>query len=297
MWLLMFGLFLGAHLASAQTEPRPQHIEMHVIGLYEASGRSLGTRQQDIVDWPRLCAQLTLRGEAGLPGPGQRLWMFLSEEMQAVVRNPGLVKQFATSREDSVQAAKSRLGRALEELLQRPGLFDEQSVQGLELSDAVKTLWEQRQSLSILKQRWLNRLLLQTAFPEEIKKISEVDMPEKVTVQVSLAQRPMILVLSAFESVQWHVMAVPEAQIQQIIIGGFHVQEVTGTAVPVLFQTYEGPPLSGGGRNYFYAYKQDDKRYAEMVDKLRQLTGLEITTFQGQYHYNGRPFVIGPRNP
>lgn len=294
---ILLGLLLVVHMTSAQTNALLQPVEMHVVGLYEASSRSLGLRYQDIVAWSRLCAKLAQQGEQPQPGPAQRLWASLSEDVQAIVRNTSLVKQFDRPQEAAAMGARSRVGRALEELLQRPALFDEQSFQGVDLSDAVKKLLSQRQSLSILEQRWLNRLLLQAAFPEEIKKISEADMPEKVTVHVSLTHRPMILVLSAFEPVQWHVMALPEAQIQQIIVAGFHIQEVTGTVAPILFRTYEGPPTSAGDKSFFYAYKQDDKHYTDMADKLRQLTGMEITTFQGQYRYNGRPIFVGPKSP
>jgi hypothetical protein len=160
--------------------------------------------------------------------------------------------------------------------------------------------------------RRLNRLLLDNAFPLAIRSTVSTDpIPGTATVYVRRTERPVVLVLTAHEPVRWIVKANPGVKIHQVILGGYQMQEVTGVEAPVLYRTRVFGDRTGGEHPPFYASEQDDERYPDLVTKLRELTGLEITTFQGRPleqeesrtvimprnlpQYDPRPFVIGSK--
>jgi hypothetical protein len=115
----------------------------------------------------------------------------------------------------------------------------------------------------------------------------------EVVVQVNASDKPIILVLTAYTTVNWKIEAAKDAQLVKVIIGGYHPQKVDGADVPVESYTYL-PRQPGVARlRYFYAYRENDAMYQRMATMLRQLTNKEITAFQGSYNYTGTPFVIG----
>lgn len=115
-----------------------------------------------------------------------------------------------------------------------------------------------------------------------------------VTVRVT-STKPIILVLTAYEPVLWRIEA-PKNVVTKVIASGYHQQSVVGLNgdIPVQQSSYE---TKDG--NYFYAYQKDppanardlqrrniDRQYDRLATQVRALTGLEVSTFDGQYTGN-----------
>lgn len=115
----------------------------------------------------------------------------------------------------------------------------------------------------------------------------------EVIVNVNASEKPIILVLTAYSTVSWKVVPAKDAQLVQVIVGGYQPQKVDGVNVPLESYTYL-PRQPGVARlRYFYAYREGDAMYQRMATQLRQITNKEITSFQGDLRYSGTPFVVG----
>jgi hypothetical protein len=111
-----------------------------------------------------------------------------------------------------------------------------------------------------------------------------------VTVNVSITDAPIVLALSAYSKVKWDVQAKPGVQIQKVILSGYHAQSIEGIADTTILEvyTYDASPCDRcyQGNGYFYSYKRPHL-------KLTEITGLDVTSFQGKY--KGREFAVFPR--
>lgn len=111
-----------------------------------------------------------------------------------------------------------------------------------------------------------------------------------VVVEVLQTQKPVILVLCAYEDIVWDVRANEGSELIQVIASGYHQQRVERAAAPVATYSYdEKSPF------YFYAYTKKMPTDKEVVEKVRQLTGKDILSYQGRYSYDNTPFVVGAK--
>src|SRR5262249_36708476 len=117
----------------------------------------------------------------------------------------------------------------------------------------------------------------------------KVGADTEAAVQVTLKDKAIFLVLCAHESVRWKVQVSPGVEIVKVLVGGCSPQQVTGVDVPVEYHVARQGPWGG---DYFYAYEKGDSSYEDMVKRVRGLTGKDVTSFQGQYRHDGRPFLI-----
>ena len=110
----------------------------------------------------------------------------------------------------------------------------------------------------------------------------------EVRVNITDRTRPIVLVLTADEWTVWKLNLASGVRLTRIIVGGYHAQRVTGLkpGTPIEVYTYDPSPCDTcfQSSKYFTFYE------APPVDFLRELTGLEITSFQGRYH--GTEFSI-----
>lgn len=115
------------------------------------------------------------------------------------------------------------------------------------------------------------------------------------SVEVGPTDRPVVLVLCAYEPVKWSVKVAGGATIHKVILSGYYDQRVEGVpaGVPIEEQNHGG----GGRARPFFAWARDLEHYPGAYRRLKQLTGLEISTFQGGYRAGGTPFVVGRQNP
>jgi hypothetical protein len=289
------------HILDALDQERRLAAGVHVIGLYEPgspSFRLVASWGKD-TDWPRFCADLVEQGKKDAPSPGKRIWELLPQETRDVVTDKDMVSRIQAlidrkggndSIDKQLMRAWNKLTRGLEEALRRPDFYQEKAFAGIALDEEGKLLLKRYKQLSTLETWVLNRRLLEASFPQAVRRANfHLDVP----VRVVRTKEPITLVLCSYESVRWVIQAEEGAKIERVIVGGYYLQEVTGTNAPVTYRVYEmrGPAQV---ESYFFAYQRDHEQYPRMVEAVRALTGKEITTFQGRYRYEGGPpFVVG----
>ncbi|WP_065868116.1 MULTISPECIES: hypothetical protein [Stenotrophomonas] len=101
-----------------------------------------------------------------------------------------------------------------------------------------------------------------------------------IQVRVRRSNAPTILVLSAYEPVNWMLTVESGANLQAVLVGGYHQGQVFGAGNARIMQL---------GRNY--AYKRGDGGYSALDAEVQRLTGKSIGVFQGRY--DGTTFVTG----
>jgi RNA polymerase sigma factor (sigma-70 family) len=109
-----------------------------------------------------------------------------------------------------------------------------------------------------------------------------------VDVEVRRTDKPVVLVLTSYHSVLWNVKIADGARVKAVILGGWFEQELEGVpaGVPIVYRASN----PSGRQDYFWGYKVDTFEYRRMVDRLNDLTGLLVATYQGEYQ--GSSFVI-----
>jgi hypothetical protein len=117
----------------------------------------------------------------------------------------------------------------------------------------------------------------------------------KAVVEVRAADRPVILVLCAYEPVTWEVRPAPGARLVEVIAAGYHAQRVEGAGVPVTTYSYDERSRAPDGKPlYFYTYDHDEEKYPNMAARVKDLTGKRVTSFRGRYGFKRVPFVVPP---
>jgi RNA polymerase sigma factor (sigma-70 family) len=108
------------------------------------------------------------------------------------------------------------------------------------------------------------------------------DTAVRVDVEVRPTDKPIVLVLTSYSSVDWHVNLAKEARITKVIVSGYFAQEIKGVPadVPLVNQSWfpsDGSRRKGG---WFYPGAWNTPKWREMVRRLNELTGLPVATFQ-----------------
>jgi len=105
----------------------------------------------------------------------------------------------------------------------------------------------------------------------------------EVTVQVAKQKQPIVLALSAYEPVKWNIQAEPGAEISKIIVNGYHDQQVVGVE-NILVEEYSYEETGQSLGNFMYEWNASESQSpSSLVTKLEQLTGSQLTSFQGCY--------------
>ena len=135
--------------------------------------------------------------------------------------------------------------------------------------------------------------LYEGAYPNGERHSGNNHPQDVATVELKSIGQPIVLVLTAYEPVKWELRLGKRVTIQKLILQGYYGQEAIGLPKDVPVVNEAGQAF----RKRIFAYKRDQVRnYYPLVKRLREITGLEITTFQGTYAYRGNAFVIGPEN-
>lgn len=112
---------------------------------------------------------------------------------------------------------------------------------------------------------------------------------KEVVVNVSDDNRPIVLALSAYDRTFWKVSLKKGVILTRVILAGYHSQRVSGipSEIPIETYTYDPSPCDRcwHGAKYFYSYQAPP-------GQLKEITGLEVTSFQGRY--KGTEFSIFP---
>ncbi len=103
----------------------------------------------------------------------------------------------------------------------------------------------------------------------------------QASVSVDRPGKSVTLFLSSYEPVLWHIRATNNSFIERVILGGYYQQSVDGlpASVPVEHHAYYDNP---GVPGYLYiGYSIDTPLFLRTVPKLCDLTGLNLSSFQG----------------
>ena len=95
---------------------------------------------------------------------------------------------------------------------------------------------------------------------------------DPVRVRVQAAWRPVVLVLSSHQGVQWQIEAAPGADVRAVLLAGSGDSRVAGTL--------EIPVSSIGG---FYAFKRGSHEFRHLEREVLRCTGCAIEHFHRTY--------------
>ena len=121
------------------------------------------------------------------------------------------------------------------------------------------------------------------------KKYAGKHVEKEIVVNVSDNSQPIVLALTAYDRTHWKVFLKGGVKLTKVILAGYHSQRVSGVPreTPIETYTYDPSPCDRcwQGAKYFYSYKSPPRQ-------LKEITGLEVTSFQGRY--KGTEFSIFP---
>ncbi|WP_421867010.1 ankyrin repeat domain-containing protein [Motiliproteus sp.] len=119
--------------------------------------------------------------------------------------------------------------------------------------------------------------------------------PERtVDITLSVKDSPVVLALMAYEPTLWRIKNSGSVKIDGVILAGFHGQRVQGLQQGVPVDVFTSKPSNCGdcqvGGGAFYAYKRNSREFNNSLYRLKTITGLTPTSFQGRY--SGERFTI-----
>lgn len=108
-----------------------------------------------------------------------------------------------------------------------------------------------------------------------------------ITVEVERSNAPMVLVLMAYEAVNWKIALRPGTDLRKVIAVGYSGPDVQGVpdTVPVEVYSHGASPCQNcsrqpGGQ---WAYDPKSAEYPRAMAWLKSITGLDPSSFQGGY--------------
>ncbi|HEX8238343.1 MAG TPA: hypothetical protein VF574_01230 [Allosphingosinicella sp.] len=108
----------------------------------------------------------------------------------------------------------------------------------------------------------------------------------RVTVYLAPSSRPVLLVLSAYEPVEWRIVRSPGARLAGVLALGMHRSRMTGAGagVPVLINDRRDRCSKLEGAQ-LYAYEIDEQR--QLAEPVERMIGRPVDDFQGSYSGTG----------
>jgi hypothetical protein len=280
---------------------RNRAIKMHVVGVYQASGDHFQLVESwgRGIDWEGLCAQIVTDGEGDAPNPGKRIWEFLAADARSIVEDETLTKALnalwrkrGEDRPDAQHLKALRtLTAGLTDVLSRDDFYEEKAFAGIALPQEVQKLLKVKER-SLLESRMLNRRLFELAFPRQVAQEAFTLESITVPVRVLATPEPITLVLCSYESVRWKITLDAGARVEKVLVGGYHISEAFGVDASITYYLYDSRERRKEEPRYFYAYQRDGPEYLKFEETLRQLTGKEISTFQGGHGSEPAGFVV-----
>lgn len=110
----------------------------------------------------------------------------------------------------------------------------------------------------------------------------------RVKVDVKGTGKPMVVVLCSYSETQWNVSTAKDADVRLILISGWYEQSIGKIPEGIPVKKIVG--ANGGNNDYFWAYSRYSAEGLKLQEKVKELLGKEIDTFQGAY--GGTAFVI-----
>jgi len=154
--------------------------------------------------------------------------------------------------------------------------------------DAAPAPLPQKNQLTIISGPGTLSRLAQSAQVEAVSVYEAVamrapSMPQQqgpVRVAVRRTSRPVVLVLSAHQTVAWELDVAPDAELKAVLMSGYGESTVAGAGAALV--------TSIGG---FYAFKRGSAEFRHLEDEILRCTGRNIENFQSVYA--GHSFEIG----
>lgn len=114
-------------------------------------------------------------------------------------------------------------------------------------------------------------------------------LEKEVIVNVEDDTRPLVLAFTAYEPTLWKLRLKAHVRLEKVVLAGYHAQRVTGLppSTPIEAYTYDPSPCTRCWQSDRYFYSAD-----RAPPQLREITGLEVTSFQGRHE--GTRFTILP---
>ena len=140
-----------------------------------------------------------------------------------------------------------------------------------------------------LKEKQKNSVPAPLPFPsiECHQKYSKITTEKIVIVNVNDINRPVVLALTANNKTLWRVRLAEGVNITKVILAGYHSQRVLGLLpdTPIETYTYDPSPCAQCrvGKIHFNSYEK-------APEELKEITGLNVTSFHGDY--KGAEFSI-----
>jgi len=269
-----------AALSSAVVHAVGVYSGRHTLYLIEPHGRR--------INWPVLCESLAIASGEKKQTPAKRIWELMGKDTQSIVtdaRRVAAIDRWVNPSPDDEGRDRSgfkdcrRLCDDLSDILKTEDFYDPQYFDNVDLDPESKELLIRLKRLSQLETWLLNRRLLEASFPKAFPTLSFTLKTATIPVHVKASTRPVVLVFSSNGSVRWEVKADEGAIIKRIIVGGYHPQLVVGARTAVQYYVYDDP--ANVEQAFFYAYGRDKENYPKLVDFIRDLTGLGVSSFQG----------------
>lgn len=127
----------------------------------------------DVVDWLSLCAKLSDEASRSPHGVSSRILTFLSPDIRQIILD-------AAQKNDFEQLRRPTLIQAFNDILTQRDLYQSESFRSDTIKGEAQTLLERGpENLSDSEVEWLNRLLLEATYPQQIAK--ESDMQTSLT--------------------------------------------------------------------------------------------------------------------
>jgi hypothetical protein len=104
---------------------------------------------------------------------------------------------------------------------------------------------------------------------------------ETLTIRVGPTYRPVVLVLTAYDPVEWIIERDPGAVVQQVLVYGHHEQSVSGVPDVTVINRSLDPEAP---YSHFCWPRCSECDPAPIVADAESLTGLELATFDGCYN-------------
>ena len=128
-------------------------------------------KENDVTDWTEFLKTLQASANSDDPSPGARLVARLPEDYPALIRNSPI---------ENLDNENSRplILKLLNKNIQKPRLYDREAWSGIELTPGVKALLPGDSITDPKTIVWLNRSLLQAAYPQYLTSPPPLESPE-----------------------------------------------------------------------------------------------------------------------
>lgn len=261
--------------------------EVHGVGVSEPAVSRIG--REHLIDGAGLVVKLRDRkGSAGT------LWETAPKQLRDLSTDNRAVAELGDRpRSGEAVLLREYLLRHLNDTLSRPDFYSEEAFKGIVLDKDVKTLLALGPKRTSLQNARLNWALLQSTFPGCL-----ADAPSNLrTVRVRVeAGRDVVLILSSYWEASWHIEVQPGGRVVGVVLCGYHAQELMGIDAPVIYRAAHlpnGTPRTDGVP-YLKAYDLKDEAFPTFAYRVKELTGKELTRFQGMRRPTTEPIVVKP---